>query len=172
MIMKDIFRNSILYYIAVPVLIAVWPALVTALYLPDAREKLTSDMSDYNQATDIMLDILSLAPERTEAANPNKEQKEFKYYEVVSNIASLCSIPSNKYELNTGTAISSANSRTQNATVRLNDIDVTSFAKFLSMIQAHWPKLVCNSVTLNQKPGSPDQWDVHIDFKYYYSNSD
>jgi hypothetical protein len=170
--MKDIFRNSILYYIAAPVLIALWPALVTALYLPDARSKLDVDMSDYNQANEIMLDILTLAPERTETADPNKEQVQFQYYQVVPNIASLCSIPPEKYKLNTGRTIDAKTGKTQSASVRFTNIDITSFAKFLSMIQAHWPKLACNSVTLNKKSGSPDEWEILTDFKYYYSASD
>jgi hypothetical protein len=170
--MKNILKNSILYYIAVPVLVAIWPALVAAIYLPNARAKLDTDMSDYTRANDIMLEILSLAPERTELGDPNEDQAQFQYYQVVPNVASLCSIPSNKCKLNTGTPIEAKTGKTQSASVRLTNIDITSFAKFLSMIQAHWPKLVCNSVTLNKKAGSPDEWEILTDFKYFYSASD
>ncbi len=170
--MRDIYKNSIIFYIAVPVLAAIWPALVLALYLPAAHIKLENDISDYTDADDVMLEILSLAPERTEPSDPNKETVEFAYDRVVFEIASLCSIPPTKFKLNTGTTIDSKTSKTQSASVRLTDIDITSFAKFLSLIQAHWPKLVCNSVKLNKKEGAPDEWDILMDFKYYYTTND
>ena len=113
--MKDIFRNSIIIYIAVPVLVAIWPVLVTALYLPAAHEKLDNDISDYTEADNVMLDILSLAPERTQANDPNKQEKQFAYEQVVPEIASLCSISAEQYKLNAGPPINSKNSRTQSA---------------------------------------------------------
>lgn len=170
--MKTIHKNSILIFLAVPVILAVWPALVTALYLPAAQVKLDNDIKDYNEANGMMLDILSLAPERTKTSEPNTEEVEFQYDQVVKKIADLCSISSDKYKLNTGTTISSKTSKTQSASVRLTGVDITSFAKFLSMIQAHWPKLMCNSVKLTKKEGNPDEWDIFIDFKYFYSNTE
>lgn len=170
--MKNILRNSVIFYIIVPVLAAIWPALVLGLYLPDTQEKLKNDISDYTDANNIMLDILSLEPERIESGDPNKETVEFAYELVIFEIASLCEIPSAKCKLNSGTTIDSKNSKSQSATVRLSNIDITRFAKFLSIIQTRWPKLVCNSVKLDKKVNVPDEWDILIDFKYFYTASD
>ena len=136
--MKDIFRNSIIFYLVIPVLAAIWPALVIALYLPAARAQLDNDISNYTDANETMLDILSLAPERTQAQDPNKEEIKFEYDQVVPEIASLCSIQAEQYKLNAHEPIESKVSKTQSAAVTLTDIDITTFAKFLSMIQAHW----------------------------------
>ena len=32
--MKDVYKNPILYYILVPVVVALWPLLVWSVYLP------------------------------------------------------------------------------------------------------------------------------------------
>jgi hypothetical protein len=170
--MKEIFKNSLILYIAVPVLAAIWPVLVIGFYLPAAQARLDSDISDYTDANDIMLDILSLAPERTQADDPNKSEEKFSYDQAVSETASLCSIDPTKCKLNSGSPIDSKKSKSQSATVTLTDIDITTFAKFLSMIQAHWPKLICDSLTLNKQEGRPDEWLISIEFKYYYTNTD
>ena len=170
--MTHIYKNPIVYYIITPLLVAIWPALVLALYLPAAQVKLTTDVNDYTSANDIMLDILSLAPERIESGDPNKQIIEFAYDRVVDEIASSCGIPPSKCKLNTGTTIESKNSKTQSASVRLSNIDITSFSKFLSEIQAQWPKLVCDSIKLNKKENVPDEWEILIEFKYFYTTSD
>ena len=170
--MKEIFKNSLIFYIAVPVLVAIWPALVIGFYLPAAQTRLDEDISDYAEADNTMLDILSLAPERTQANDPNKQEAKFAYDQVIPEIAALCSIQPAKYKWSTGTIIDSKNSKTQSASVRLTDVDITTFAKFLSMIQAHWPKLLCDTLTLNKQEGYPDEWNILIEFKYYYSNKD
>ncbi len=170
--MKDIFKNSLIIYIAVPVLAAIWPALVIGFYLPASQARLNSDIADYTDANDIMLDILSLAPERTQATDPNKQEAKFAYDQAIPEAAALCSIPPAKYKWSTGTIIDSKKSKTQSATVTLTDIDITTFAKFLSMIQVHWPKLLCDNLTLNKQESRPDEWLISIEFKYYYTNTD
>ena len=171
--MKDILKNPIIYYIITPIFIAVWPVLVFAIYLPKAENKLESNIKDYTEADNIMLDILSLAPERIETGDPNKEVVEFDYGRVVYEIASQCNIHPTKYKLDTQPSSGSKNSKTtQSSLVRFIGIDITSFAKFLSMIQAQWPKLVCESVKLNKKKNVPDEWDINVNFKYYYTSTD
>jgi hypothetical protein len=166
--MANIYKNPVVYYIIVPVLVAIWPALVMALYLPRAEKNLENNINDYTELNSTMLEILSLAPERIETQDPNKAKEEFSYYRVVDQVASLCNIPPAKCKLNAGTA----NSKTQSATVTLSDIDITSFSKFLSMMQANWPKLVCSSVKLNKAENIPDEWEIIIRFEYYYTNTD
>jgi hypothetical protein len=170
--MKYLQKYSIYIYIIVPALAAIWPALVLAKYLPSAEKKLEKDITAYAKANNTMLDIISLSPERIESEDPNKEKIEFSYDSVVNEVASFCKIPSGKCKWNTGSIFDSKNSKTQTANVTLNKIDITSFSKFLSVIQSRWPKLVCNKVKLNKKPNIPDEWDINIDFKYYYTATD
>jgi len=170
--MTDIYKNPILYYIIVPVLAAIWPAFLFIHYLPAAQGKLISDINDYTDANNIMLDILLLSPERIESDDPNKEVIEFAYDRVVDEVATFCNIPATKCKLNAGSTIESKASKTQSASVRLSDIDITKFAKFLSTIQARWPKLVCDTVRLTKKENVPDGWEILIEFKYFYTASD
>lgn len=155
-----------------PILAALWPALILAMYLPTAQNKLETDISSYKDANNTMLDILTFEPERTELGDPNNETVEFSYDNVIVEVASLCNISSDKCKWNTGKVLDTKASKTQSANVTLSGVDITSFAKFLSVIQSRWPKLVCNSVKLTKKENSPDEWDVHLDFKYFYTASD
>lgn len=166
--MKEIYKNPILLYIIIPVLAALWPALVFALYLPRAQVTLENNIKDYTDANELMLEILSLAPDRAGSTDPNKEKVEFTYDRVVDEVATACSIPPGKWKLSSGSIVETKESKTQSASVRFSGTDITSFAKFLSMIQASWPKLICNSVKLNKKETAPDEWDILVDFKYYY----
>ena len=171
--MKDILKKySIYIYIILPVIIAIWPALVLAMYLPAAQDQLKNDIKAYSDANDLMLDILLLSPERVEPDDPNEEKVEFLFDNVIVEVATSCGIHPSKYDWNTGKDIETKGSKTKTASVTLSKIDVTSFAKFLSVIQTRWPKLVCNKVKLTKKPNTPNEWDINLEFKYFYTVSD
>jgi hypothetical protein len=166
--MKEIYKNPILYYIAVPVIMLWWPLLVWAIYLPNARQDLEQMMTQYKQAEPVIMEILTLDPDRLEAADPNETTTEFTYYSDVDKVASLCGIPPSKCKLQGLSTQTSGGQKSQSANVKLNQIDITKFARFLSTIQVRWPSLQCTKVILTQKPGLKDVWDVDVDFKYYY----
>jgi len=168
--MRDIYKNPILYYIAVPLLVALWPLLVWAIYLPSAQKDLDEDLNQYGKAQDIMLKILALDPGRLDFTDANDSSVEFTYDRAVERVTGLCDIAPGKYKLNSGLTIEASGQRSQSASVRLQDIDIVRFAKFLSMIQLRWPNLQCNRVKLTRKEGLPnlDVWDVEIELKYYY----
>jgi len=166
--MKEIYKNPILHYTAVPVIVGLWPLLVWAIYLPNAKQDLKDMMDQYKQAEPAMIEILTLDPGRLDSVDPNDNTAEFTFDRVVDRIASLCSIPPSKCDLNARSVQSSDGQRSQSANVKLTQIDITKFARFLSTIQMRWPGLQCTKVILNQKPGLKDIWDVDVDFKYYY----
>jgi len=166
--MKDIYKNPILYYIVVPVIVGMWPLLVWAMYLPAAQEDIKDQRAQYRKAEAIMMEILSLDPDRLEFADANDTDVEFAYDRAVAMIASSCGIPPSKYKLNSATIIPTREQKTQSANVDLKQIGVVKFAKFLSMIQLRWPSLQCERLKLTQKEGLPDVWNVTIEFKYYY----
>lgn len=167
--MKDIHKNPILYYIAIPVLIGIWPLLVWGIYLPNARQELQQDMATYkNDAEPVMMEILNLDPGRLDSVDPNENAAEFNYDNVVDRVASSCGIPPSKCELDARPIQESSGKKSQSANVTLSQIDITTFARFLSTIQMRWPKLQCTKIVFSQKPGLPDMWDVNVDFKYYY----
>ncbi len=164
--MKDIYKNPVLYYILVPVVVALWPLLVWAIYLPQAEESYDSEEAQCRKAEQIMLEIFNLDPDR--AIDANNSPSEFTYAVAVNRIASLCKIPSTKYKLSSRMIMKSDRQKSQSANVVLKEVDIVSFSRFLSLIQKRWANLQCNRVKLTRKEGLPDVWDVDIEFKYYY----
>jgi len=166
--MKDIYKNPILYYILVPILVALWPLFVRMVYLPNAEAKWQSEKADYDKAQEIIGEIRELDPDRLEFGESKDATGEFDYANVVHRVASSCKIPSTNYDFSSRPATTSKGQKTKNCHVELKQVDITRFAKFLSTIQLRWANLQCEDVTLSKKPGQPDMWDVDIEFKYYY----
>jgi len=168
--MKDIYKNPILYYITVPVIVGLWPLLVWAIYLPVAQKDVEEQMSQYKKAEPIMMEIFTLEPDRLEFADANDTAADFTYGEAIDRVASLCRIPPSKYNLSSAMIITSNDQKSQSASVDLKQIDIRKFARFLSMMQLRWPNLQCEQLKLTKKQNLPDNdmWDVDIKFKYYY----
>ena len=166
--MRDIYKNPILYYILTPVIVCLWPLLVWAVYLPAAEKNKEDQQGQFKRAEEIMMEILTLDPDRREFADSNDVDVEFTFDKAVAKVASTSKIPPSKYKLNAGTVQTASGQKSQAATVSLKQIDVVKFAEFLSTIQLRWANLQCNRVKLTQKQGLPDMWDVDIEFKYYY----
>jgi hypothetical protein len=166
--MKEIYKNPTLYYILVPIAIALWPLLVWAVYLPRAESNWKEEQGQYNKAQEIISKILSLDAERLEFADLKSNAAEFDYANAIEKVATSCNVPSSSYQLSSGILITSGEQKSQNAKVVLKQVDIAKFAKFLSTIQLRWANLQCTQVKLTQKKGLPDVWDVDLDFKYYY----
>ncbi len=166
--MKDIYKNPILYYILVPVIVGLWPLLVWAMYLPAAEKSVEDQLAQDRKAEAIMIEILTLDPGRRKFADSNDVSTKFTYDNAVVRIASSCKIPPSKYKLSSGMLTTSSDQKSQSATVNLKQIDIVKFTEFLSMIQLRWANLQCNRIKLTKKQGLPDMWDVDIEFKYYY----
>lgn len=168
--MKDIFKNPILYYIAVPILVSAWPLLVRGLYLPAAQEQVVEERTQAERGKVIMLNILNLDPERAEIADANDAVAEFTYGGAVDWVANICKIPSNQYNVSSSMIVTANKQKTQSAKVDLKQVGIVKFARFLSMIQLRWANLQCERVKLTKKEGLADNdvWDADIEFKYYY----
>ena len=168
--MKDIYKNPILYYIVVPVIAGLWPLLVWAIYLPAAQKDVEEQIAQYKKAEPIMMEILTLEPDRLEFADANDTAADFTYGEAIDRVASLCRIPPSKYNLNSAMIIPTNDKKSQSASVDLKQVDIRKFARFLSMMQLRWANLQCEQLKLTKKQNLPDNdmWDVDIKFKYYY----
>lgn len=168
--MRDIYKNPILYYVAVTVLVGLWPLLVWAVYLPAAQDSVAEQMDQYKQAELVMMEILTLDPERLEIAEPNETATEFTYGGAIDRVARLYDIPANNCAVHTGVIVNTPEQKSQTANVDLKQVDIVKFTKFLSKIQVLWVDLQCESVKLTKKENLPgnDMWDVDIKFKYRY----
>ncbi|MHC4396426.1 MAG: hypothetical protein ACYS1A_12305 [Planctomycetota bacterium] len=166
--MKDIYKNPILYYILVPALVALWPLLVWAVYLPNAMDSLQDDLVDYVEAQETIGQILKLDPERLKLTDSKAAAAEFDYATSFNEIATSCGIAWANYNISSKPARVKNRQKTQNAVMVLNEVDVAKFARFLSSLQLRWANLQCEKVKLTKKEGLPDDWKINLDFKYYY----
>ncbi len=165
--MKEIYKNPMLYYIGVPAIIALWPLLLWAVYLPGAQKNWLADKDQYIKGRKIMEDILRVDPARLDLA-ASKTAAQFDYANAIDQIARTCNISANNYETSSKPIRSSGGQKSQSALVILKQVDITQFANFLSAIQLHWANLQCEKVTLTRQKGLPDSWKADLDFKYYY----
>lgn len=166
--MKDIYKNPILYYIFVPVVVALWPLLVRTVYLPEAQHNWKVEKTQYNKAQKTVIEILTLDPDRLEFADHQKAAAEFDYAVAVERITSLCGITWTNYNISSKPIRTTGGQKTQDALVALKEVDIAQFAKFLSTIQIRWANLKCDRLTITRKKGLPDAWKVDLNFKYYH----
>ena len=166
--MKEIYKNPVLYYIVIPLLVALWPLLVWGVYLPAAGENWEEGKAEYEEALVTMLDILAIDPERLEFVDPNAASTKFDYLVAVDKVASQCRISAADYTFSSGPVIKDGDQKSQTATVTLKAVDMARFANFLSTFQLRWANLQCTKIKLTKKKGLPDTWKADLDFKYYY----
>ena len=166
--MKDIYKNPILYYILVPAIVSLWPLFVWAIYIPASENNMKDQQAQTRKAEAIMMDILTLDPDRRQFADSNDVGIEFTYAKEIDRVARSCGIQPGKYKLNSGMLVPSREQKSQSASVNLKQIGINKFAEFLDKIQVRWANLQCNRVKLTKKQGMPNIWDVDIEFKYYY----
>jgi hypothetical protein len=168
--MKDIYKNPVFYYILVPVIAVLWPAIIWGIYLPGARGGFGEDKKQYEKAQEVIDELLAADPERLNFAGSAEKgaSAEFDYATAVQRTAEFCSVPPGSYKLSSGIIIVSQGQKSQSANVSLKEVDIIRAARFLSAIQLQWSGLQCTKVTLRKKKGLPDSWDVGLTFKYFY----
>jgi hypothetical protein len=166
---KDIIKNPFFCFTAIPLLVALWPLLLWSFYLPNAEKNFQKEIDQYNKASEIVNQILEIDPDRLDFADASANAKQFDYASAVDKIASACAIPAANYKLSSGIIMKKEGQESQNANIILKDVSIEKFANFLSTIQLRYPNLQCLQLKkLQKKKGSPDLWDVDLEFKYYF----
>ena len=153
--MKDAIKNPLLYFLLVPVGIAIWPLFVWALYLPSAQDNFAKEQQLYEEGEEIIKRILVLNPNWVEV-NKGKGAVEFEYSAAVSEAATKCRISSKNY------SHSSKPKRKgiQTCRVEFAEIGIEKFALFLSGIILQWPSLECEKVTFKPDNKKKDVWKI------------
>jgi len=166
--MKAIHKNPTFYYVLVPIAVALWPLIVGGVYLQDAERNRDDEEKDYRRGRSKVDEILTIDGDRLDFAGSKNGGTEFEYYKAVGKAAELCEISPASYQLNSKPIVIREGRKSRNCHVILKDVDIATFARFLSRIQLQWAKLECVGATLTKKKGMPDTWKVDLDFKYYY----
>jgi len=166
--MREAYRNPMLYYLLIPVLVGVWPLLVLVFYLPRAEDSLKTEGRLCLDGQTCVIDILHIDPERPTMGSKGAGTTEFSYGTAVDQAANLCKIPSLNCNLSASDVAVAEGKKRQDARVKLTSVDIVKAAKFLSNMQSMWVTLQCQDVKLQKKKGMQDQWDVDFRFIYYY----
>ncbi len=169
--MREFYKNPMLYYVLIPLLVALWPVLIWAVYLPGAKEALGSEASLCVEGQTHVIEILKIDPDRPKFTKDKDTsgQAEFTYGAAVGRVANLCKIPANNCPYSAGGITETNGKKRQDCVVKLTDVSVSQAAGFLWRIQSLYPiRLTCESVKLQAKKGIKDQWDVDLSFHYYY----
>ena len=167
--MREIYKDPLLYYVLIPLLVGIWPLLIWAMYLPGAKQARDREAGLCVQGQVDVNDILKIDPERPDVTKTTPAQAEFTYVAAAGRVANLCKIPSSNWKADSG-GISTANGKKrQDGSVNLSAVSIKQAASFLWRIQSMYPmRLTCESVKLQAKKGMKDQWDAVFNFHYYY----
>jgi len=155
------------YYLLAPILVSIWPLLVSLMYLPDARRSMKDDLDRCVEGQICILDILTYDPDRLAFSEDKDASGEFTFAKAIDRTANRCTIRSANCDFTVG-GIGGADKRTQNAKVTLKAVGIVQAATFLSYIQSMWVGLKCDQIKLTKKKGMPNQWDAEMKFWYTY----
>ncbi len=165
--MREVYKNPLLYYLLIPVLVGLWPLLVWGLYLPQAETNLKTEGSLCIEGQTQVIEILRIDPERLDP-EVGRGKVEFDFSSAGNQAANLCKIPSSSCIIAAGTPSVSEGRKRQDARIKLTNVGIVQAAKFLSNMQSMWVALQCQDVKFQRKKGVPDQWDVDFRFIYHY----
>ncbi len=166
--MKEIYKNPVFYYIAIPVVVAIWPLLVWGVYLPNAQKSWQKEKVRYEKGQNVIEKILTIDPDRLEQAGLKDKKGQFDYTSAVDSVANTYSISANDYRISSRPVVTSGGQKSQSAKILIKEIDIVKFANFLSTMQLRWANLQCTQIKLTKKKGLSDSWKVDLDFKYYF----
>jgi len=167
--MREVYKNPMLYYVLIPVLVGLWPLLVWGVYLPQAEHSREVEGGLCVEGQTCIIEILKLDPERVAPIDGKPPiAGPFDYGSAVTRVANLCKIPPSNCPYNIQGQMTSGGKKRQDARVELKSVGVVQAAKFLWTMQSMWATLQCEDIKLTKKKGTPDQWDVDFRFIYYY----
>ncbi len=161
--MKDLHKNPMLYYILIPLAALAWPAAMWVKYLPAMEEQRETWKGYVADSNDLIVEILTLDPERLSYSDQKDTSVEFEYEMAVDKVARSLRM-GNQYELRP----SAKSGNKQAAEVSLNNIGIIQCSQFLSTLQMHWNGLQCTRLGITNKKTTKDRWDVTMSFTYYY----
>jgi len=165
--MKVILRQPILYYIAAPAVLALWPLWLRLAYLPRTAQAWEIDKKVYAEARQLAEEILRLDPERLNYGQ-NDKKSGFDYSVAIDAAARNLAIPSANYTVSSKPIQRSEGQKIQECQIIIKEIDITRLAEFLSNLQVTWANLQCQKVTLTKRQGPPDFWNADLTLRYYY----
>jgi hypothetical protein len=163
--MRDVYKNPILYYLLIPVLVGLWPLLVWRVYLPRNQHQRDVEQSLLVEGQGHIVDILLLDPKKLDLVGSEAVAEEFSFGRATDRVANLCTIPAGSCTYSGGGIMKvSGKERQEGRSNRQCEYASANSFGFQSMRAG----LTCEQAEFRKKKGMSDQWDVDFKFVYYY----
>lgn len=164
--LADFYKKAIFYYILIPACLALWPTLVAFVYLPHSKKAEIYEQKLYNDMNDVMLNILTLDPDRSKRSSIKPTTRTFDYFTAISEAARSCGISSPKIDSHAERKLEGK--KIQEADITLQGVGIDDLANFLFTLQKRWATLESQTINLDKQKGLPNLWSVTIKFRYYF----
>lgn len=166
--MKEYLKNPRFYYLVIPVFTAVWAVAAGVVFYPRAVSSWQEGQEEYKAAEDLLAKIIAIEPQRLAFKQEKGTAGDFNFTQVVNDFASLFSIPSSNFTLNTRGETKRAGKRAQSTVLSIKTIDIEKVSKFISAMLIRWPDLQCEILNLDKLPQGKNNWKVDLTLTYYY----
>ena len=166
--MKKYLRNPFFYYALIPVLAGLWAVSAGLVFYPRAVSSLQEGQDEYKTAQELLAQIVAIEPQRLAYKQEKGVSGDFDFTKVVNEFATVFSIPSSNFTLNTRGETKRAGKRARSAVLSIKSIDIEKTAKFLSTMLIRWPELQCEILSLEKLPQGKNNWKVDMTLTCYY----
>lgn len=167
--MKELLKNPNLYYVAAPVVGALFTLLAALVFYPGAVTKWQDSESEFKEARQWAEKLLALQPERLAFKVDEKNTAEnFDFTVVINDFAKAFEISPSNYTTSVKGEVKKQGKRARSATVSIKTIDIEKVCKFLSTMLAYWPDMECDVLSLDKGKAGKDDWKADLTLTYYY----
>lgn len=166
--MNKYLKNPIFYMIVVPIAAGLWMLYGWAIAYPASVQKWQDSKAQYDEAQNMIKQILTLEPQRLTFKQEKTGNTEFDYTNVVDQFTKDFNIAEDNYTLNVRGVTKREGKSIKGADLSIKMIDIESLCKFLSAILARWPELDCETFRLDKLDAGKNVWKVTLHFSYTY----
>jgi hypothetical protein len=166
--MNQYLKNPMFYMIAVPVAAGLWMLYGWAIAYPASVQKWQDSKAQFDEAQNMLKQILTLEPQRLSSTQGKAESTEFDYTNVIDQFTKEFNIAPDNYALNVRGVTKREGKSVKGADLTIKTIDIENLCKFLSAVLARWPELDCDTFRLDKLDAGKNAWKVSMHFSYTY----
>ena len=166
--MTDFYKKPDFYFIITPVVIAIWAILTSTVFISSAKSQWKEVKEEFNDSQPLIAEILAAEPERLKLQEEKKKMGPFNYNMVIKKFADAHSISDRLYSISTSRERNIRGKRTQTANLKIDNVKIEQFAKFLAEMLHVWPNLQCESLTLTKQNTAKDAWKAQLKYSYTF----
>jgi hypothetical protein len=154
--------------VIVPIAAALWMLYGWAIAYPVSVQKWQDSKVQYDEAQNMLKQILTLEPQRLTFKQEKSGNTEFDYTNVMDQFTKEFSIAPDNYTLNVRGITKREGKSIKGADLTIKMIDIENLCKFLSAVLARWPELDCETFRLDKLEAGKNSWKVTLHFTYSY----